>query len=181
MTAVSPDRRRHHILISPEKITIRHRIPTARRQRRGRPPATPSLTRKEGETIALASWPRHRRQATTRLLDGKVVADPSNPIGFTADGKSFRTCPKASPRLAGGDGPATLRARGHGHAVPRRSAHSVPRRQPPPQKHKPRGIKRSDFPTRKTGNASRRTPARREIVSEYSNAWIDMRHDNAAG
>ena len=25
------------------------------------------------------------------LLDGKVVVDPSNPIGFTADGKPYRT------------------------------------------------------------------------------------------
>ena len=44
------------------------------------------------------------------LLDGKVVADPSNPIGFTADGEPFRTSPKTSPRLAGGDGPARRRA-----------------------------------------------------------------------
>jgi hypothetical protein len=29
------------------------------------------------------------------------------------------------------------------------------------------------------GKASRRTPARRESVSEYSNTWIDMRHDSA--
>ena len=28
------------------------------------------------------------------LLDGKVVADPSNPIGFTADGAPFRTLPE---------------------------------------------------------------------------------------
>ena len=34
------------------------------------------------------------------------MADPPNPVGFTADGKPFRTSPKASPRLAGGDGPA---------------------------------------------------------------------------
>ena len=44
------------------------------------------------------------------LLDGKVVADPSNPIGFTADGEPFRTSPKTSPRLAAGDGPARRRA-----------------------------------------------------------------------
>jgi 8-hydroxy-5-deazaflavin:NADPH oxidoreductase len=28
------------------------------------------------------------------LLDGKVVADPSNPLGFTADGALFRTLPE---------------------------------------------------------------------------------------
>lgn len=28
------------------------------------------------------------------LLDGKVVADPSNPIGFTAEGAPFRTLPE---------------------------------------------------------------------------------------
>ena len=28
------------------------------------------------------------------LLDGKVVADPSNPLGFSADGRSFRTLPE---------------------------------------------------------------------------------------
>jgi 8-hydroxy-5-deazaflavin:NADPH oxidoreductase len=28
------------------------------------------------------------------LLDGKVLADPSNPIGFTADGTPFRTLPE---------------------------------------------------------------------------------------
>jgi predicted dinucleotide-binding enzyme len=28
------------------------------------------------------------------LLDGKVLADPSNPIGFTADGAPFRTLPE---------------------------------------------------------------------------------------
>jgi len=28
------------------------------------------------------------------LLDGKVVADPSNPVGFTADGTPFRTLPE---------------------------------------------------------------------------------------
>lgn len=46
--------------------------------------------------VVLALWlddmrdviPRQRR-----LLDGKVVVDPSNPIGFGANGQSFRTLP----------------------------------------------------------------------------------------
>ncbi len=34
------------------------------------------------------------------LLDGKVVADPSNPIGFTADGAPFRTLPEGQSQGA---------------------------------------------------------------------------------
>ena len=40
---------------------------------------------------------RHAEAAPRRvrgLLDGKVLADPSNPIGFTADGAPFRTLPE---------------------------------------------------------------------------------------
>ena len=60
--------------------------------------------------VVFAVWFDALKQLITEyagLLDGKVVADPSNPIGFiTADGKPFRTSPKTSPRPAGGDGPA---------------------------------------------------------------------------
>ena len=55
MTAVSPDRRRDHILISPEKITIRPRIPRPRRQRRGASARDTEPYTEEGGTIALAS------------------------------------------------------------------------------------------------------------------------------
>jgi hypothetical protein len=33
------------------------------------------------------------------LSDGKAVADPSNPVGFTAGGKPSAPSPKARPRV----------------------------------------------------------------------------------
>ena len=51
----------------------------------------------DGDAVVLAVWldtmreliPQHARQ-----LDGKVVVDPSNPIGFDERGQSFRTLPE---------------------------------------------------------------------------------------
>jgi predicted dinucleotide-binding enzyme len=46
--------------------------------------------------VVLALWLDDMREVISqqsRLLDGKVVIDPSNPIGFDADGQSFRTLP----------------------------------------------------------------------------------------
>jgi predicted dinucleotide-binding enzyme len=47
--------------------------------------------------VVFALWFDPLQQVITEygdLLDGKVVADPSNPIGFTADGTPFRTLPE---------------------------------------------------------------------------------------
>ena len=47
--------------------------------------------------VVLAVWFDALKQVVTEnagLLDGKVVADPSNPLGITADGKPFRTLPE---------------------------------------------------------------------------------------
>ena len=47
--------------------------------------------------VVLAVWFDAMKQLITEyggLLDGKVVADPSNPIGFSADGTPFRTLPE---------------------------------------------------------------------------------------
>jgi 8-hydroxy-5-deazaflavin:NADPH oxidoreductase len=52
----------------------------------------------DGDAVVFAVWldtmreliPRH-----ARLLEGKVVVDPSNPIGFDENGHSFRTLPEA--------------------------------------------------------------------------------------
>ena len=49
------------------------------------------------DVVVLAVWFDALKQVVTGyagLLDGKVVADPSNPLGFTADGKPFRTLPE---------------------------------------------------------------------------------------
>lgn len=49
------------------------------------------------DVVVFAVWFDALKQLTTEygdLLDGKVVADPSNPIGFTADGTPFRTLPE---------------------------------------------------------------------------------------
>jgi hypothetical protein len=49
------------------------------------------------DVVVLAVWFDALKQVVTEyagLLDGKVVADPSNPLGFTADGKPFRTLPE---------------------------------------------------------------------------------------
>jgi hypothetical protein len=45
----------------------------------------------------LATWLDQTRElvpARTRLLEGKVVVDPSNPIGFDQNGQMFRTLPQ---------------------------------------------------------------------------------------
>jgi hypothetical protein len=49
------------------------------------------------DVVVLAVWFDALKQVVTEyagLLDGKVVADPSNPLGITADGKPFRTLPE---------------------------------------------------------------------------------------
>lgn len=49
------------------------------------------------DVVVLAVWFDALKQVVTEsagLLDGKIVADPSNPLGFTADGKPFRTLPE---------------------------------------------------------------------------------------
>ena len=49
------------------------------------------------DVVVFAVWFDALKQLLTEyagLLDGKVVADPSNPIGITADGTAFRTLPE---------------------------------------------------------------------------------------
>jgi 8-hydroxy-5-deazaflavin:NADPH oxidoreductase len=49
------------------------------------------------DVVVFAVWFDTLRQLITEnanLLDGKVVADPSNPVGFTAEGTPFRTLPE---------------------------------------------------------------------------------------
>ena len=49
------------------------------------------------DTVVLATWLDQTREllpSLTRLLQNKVVVDPSNPIGFDADGQMFRTLPE---------------------------------------------------------------------------------------
>jgi 8-hydroxy-5-deazaflavin:NADPH oxidoreductase len=49
------------------------------------------------DVVVLALWFDALKQVITDygdLLDGKVVADPSNPLGFNADGTPFRTLPE---------------------------------------------------------------------------------------
>ena len=49
------------------------------------------------DVVVFAVWFDPLKQLITEyadLLDGKVVADPSNPIGITADGTVFRTLPE---------------------------------------------------------------------------------------
>jgi predicted dinucleotide-binding enzyme len=51
---------------------------------------------KAADVVVFAVWLDALRQlmdSYADLLDGKVVADPSNPLGFTADGTMFRTLP----------------------------------------------------------------------------------------
>ena len=48
------------------------------------------------DAVVLAIWLDTMREVIpqqARLLDGKVVVDPSNPIGFDANGQFFRTLP----------------------------------------------------------------------------------------
>jgi 8-hydroxy-5-deazaflavin:NADPH oxidoreductase len=50
-----------------------------------------------GDTVVLALWLDDLREVIpqqARLLDGKVVVDPSNPIGFDENGQFFRTLPE---------------------------------------------------------------------------------------
>jgi predicted dinucleotide-binding enzyme len=50
-----------------------------------------------GDVVVLALWFDDLKQIVTEygdLLAGKIVVDPSNPIGFTADGKLTRTLPE---------------------------------------------------------------------------------------
>jgi predicted dinucleotide-binding enzyme len=49
------------------------------------------------DVVVLALWFDALKRVITDygdLLDGKVVADPSNPLGFNADGTPFRTLPE---------------------------------------------------------------------------------------
>jgi 8-hydroxy-5-deazaflavin:NADPH oxidoreductase len=49
------------------------------------------------DVVVLATWLDQNRElmpARTRLLEDKVVVDPSNPIGFDENGQMFRTLPE---------------------------------------------------------------------------------------
>jgi 8-hydroxy-5-deazaflavin:NADPH oxidoreductase len=49
------------------------------------------------DVVVLATWLDQTRElvpARTRLLEDKVVVDPSNPIGFDQNGQMFRTLPQ---------------------------------------------------------------------------------------
>jgi 8-hydroxy-5-deazaflavin:NADPH oxidoreductase len=49
------------------------------------------------DAVVLATWLDQTREllpSLTRLLQNKVVVDPSNPIGFDANGQMFRTLPE---------------------------------------------------------------------------------------
>jgi len=49
------------------------------------------------DVVVLATWLDQTRElvpARTRLLEDKVVVDPSNPIGFDENGQIFRTLPQ---------------------------------------------------------------------------------------
>jgi predicted dinucleotide-binding enzyme len=49
------------------------------------------------DAVVLATWLDQTRElvpARTRLLEGKVVVDPSNPIGFDESGQMIRTLPQ---------------------------------------------------------------------------------------
>ena len=55
------------------------------------------------DVVVFAVWFDALKQLITEyadLLDGKVVADPSNPIGITADGTPFRTLPEGQSQGA---------------------------------------------------------------------------------
>src|SRR5690348_2888055 len=50
----------------------------------------------EADAVVLALWLDDTREVIPRLaglLDGKVVVDPSNPVGFDGNGQIFRTLP----------------------------------------------------------------------------------------
>src|SRR6476619_2957945 len=49
------------------------------------------------DVVVLATWLDQTRElvpARSRLLEDKVVVDPSNPIGFDGNGQMFRTLPQ---------------------------------------------------------------------------------------
>jgi hypothetical protein len=51
----------------------------------------------DGDAVVFAVWLDTMRELITqhaRLLEGKVVVDPSNPIGFDESGQLFRTLPE---------------------------------------------------------------------------------------
>jgi hypothetical protein len=87
MTAVSPDRRRDHILISPEKITILHRIPAAAAASGASARDTEPDT-EEGGTIALASWPGTGGRQQPMMNGGQPMTNAI--IGVGKIGASLR-------------------------------------------------------------------------------------------
>jgi predicted dinucleotide-binding enzyme len=55
------------------------------------------------DAVVLAVWVDQSRElvpAVADLLDGKVVVDPSNPIGFDDDGKPVRTLPEGTSAVS---------------------------------------------------------------------------------
>lgn len=55
------------------------------------------------DVVVFAVWFDALKQLATEyadLLDGKVVADPSNPLGVTADGTFFRTLPEGQSQAS---------------------------------------------------------------------------------
>jgi 8-hydroxy-5-deazaflavin:NADPH oxidoreductase len=51
----------------------------------------------DGDAVVFAVWLDTMRELIpqhARLLEGKVVVDPSNPIGFDQSGQPFRTLPE---------------------------------------------------------------------------------------
>jgi len=64
------------------------------------------------DAVVLATWLDQTRELVppeARLLDNKVVVDPSNPIGFDENGQMFRTLPEgqSSGSVVGGMLPAS--------------------------------------------------------------------------
>ena len=69
------------------------------------------------DVVVLALWFDALKQVIADygdLMDGKVVADPSNPLGFNADGTPFRTLPEGQSQgslVAGMLPPARITSR----------------------------------------------------------------------
>ena len=58
---------------------------------------------KAADVVVLAVWFDALKQVISDygdLLDGKIVADPSNPLGVTADGTPFRTLPEGQSQAS---------------------------------------------------------------------------------
>jgi len=58
---------------------------------------------KAADVVVLAVWFDALKQVVSEygdLLDGKVVADPSNPLGIGADGQMFRTLPEGQSQAS---------------------------------------------------------------------------------